>query len=152
MYDLNFCIVQGRLAMEPKLSYLSNETARAFFTVACNTGNGDGETQFIPVNTFGQPAEYVTRYGKKGAEVTVWGTINSRSWKDDDGEWQTQTNLKARRVKIHRGKSDDESEDESPRSGPRRNISEPSDMGDLLKEADLEFNQELQDLADSLLD
>lgn len=83
MGTINQFIIDGNLTKDPVLSKLPNGTAKAFYVVAVDNvwydeGKKREQTDYIPVTTYGRQAENDGKYLKRGAGVTVMGTI--RSW------------------------------------------------------------------------
>ena len=85
----NSITVVGRLAQDPDLEYTKSGTAKVEFTVAEDARrnqNGEKQTQFHPVVSFGDQAENHNEYLSKGSAVTVRGHLDRGKYQDDDGK------------------------------------------------------------------
>lgn len=93
----------GRLTkdVEVKMSEKS-DTVIAVFDMAINRrfANKDGnrETDFFRITTFGKTAEFVGKYFKKGKQVLVEGRIQNRTWEDENGQKRYATDFIAEQV------------------------------------------------------
>ncbi|MDY8046540.1 single-stranded DNA-binding protein [Paenibacillus polymyxa] len=87
--SINRVVLVGRLTKDPELRYLPNGTGTASFTLAVDrsftNGNGQRETDFIPIVVWRQLAETVANYLKKGRLTAVEGRIQVRKWESDNG-------------------------------------------------------------------
>ena len=54
------------------------------FTVAVQKMMKDDEADFINCVAWGQQADYLSQYGKKGTRVSLEGRIQTRSYQKDD--------------------------------------------------------------------
>jgi single-strand DNA-binding protein len=52
------------------------------------------------VVAWGRLAEYAQQYIKKGTQVYIEGSIQTRSWEDQQGQKRYMTEIKARTIKI----------------------------------------------------
>ncbi len=88
----NFLIFEGNLGEDPELKYWESGTAYCIIDVANNRDflNKDGEkierTNWSRVKTIGKQAEAIAEYMKKGSRVMVFGELEQRKWKNDDGD------------------------------------------------------------------
>ena len=99
-FNFNKVILGGRLTSDPELKTTSTGVSVTSFTVAVNRrfGNKNGEEQqadFINVTAWRQQAELVTRYFKKGSSICVVGSIQTRSWTDQNGNKRYATDVVA---------------------------------------------------------
>src|SRR5690625_88662 len=101
--SMNRAIIVGRLVADPDLRYTSNGTAVANFTVACNRYKKEGEEQqadFINCVTWRKPAENIANYQKKGNLIGVEGSIQTRSYDDNDGKRVYVTEVLAHNIQY----------------------------------------------------
>ncbi len=86
---LNRVVLIGRLATDPELKYTPSGIAVATFKLAVNrnvpNAQGERETEFIPIVTWRQAAEFAATYLTKGRLVAVDGRLQIRSWVAQDG-------------------------------------------------------------------
>lgn len=104
-FNFNKVILGGRLTSDPELKTTSTGVSVTSFTVAVNRrfGNKNGEEQqadFISVTAWRQQAELVTRYFKKGSSICVVGSIQTRSWTDNNGTKRYSTEVVADEVNF----------------------------------------------------
>lgn len=80
----------GRLTGDPTLAYTeSTQTAICKFTLAVDRNksgnNGQKETDFFRIVTFGKAAETHARYLSKGRQVSITGTVQTGQYRNKDG-------------------------------------------------------------------
>jgi single-strand DNA-binding protein len=87
---MNIVILTGRLTAEPALTTTPNGTQVCSVTIAVDRGYGDNkQTDFIPLVLWKNKAVALCRYCKKGDKINVVGTLQSRSYQDQDGKKRT---------------------------------------------------------------
>ena len=57
-------------------------------------------TDFIPLVVWNQPAEYLSRYAKKGSKIAVSGKLTTRKYQDKDGNNRTAFEVVCDAVEI----------------------------------------------------
>ena len=91
--NLNTALLFGRLTRDPDIRYTQSESpvCVARYTLAVprrcfskRAGDGDN-ADFIPCIAFGESAEFVKKYLKKGIPVVVHGRIQTGSYTNRDG-------------------------------------------------------------------
>ncbi len=101
---LNRVVLIGRLTKDPELRYTSNGTAVATFTLAVdrNYSNQQGERQadFLNIVVWRQLAELCANYLKKGRLTAVEGSIQSRSYDNQEGRKVYVTEIVADNVRF----------------------------------------------------
>ena len=102
---MNHVLLVGRLTSEPELRYIPGTgTPVATFSVAIDRDytkkDGTKETDFIPVEVMGKPAEFCANYISKGRLVAVQGSIRIDQYKTQTGENRTFTKVSARNVQA----------------------------------------------------
>jgi single-strand DNA-binding protein len=108
--DLNRYICCGRLCRDPEMKYLPNQTAVASLSVAVNDSKKVGDKWedvpvFLDVEVFGQPAEFIGQYGKKGSQVLIEGKLRLDQWNDkNSGEKRQKLKVVAESVRLLGGK------------------------------------------------
>lgn len=106
MSSLNKAMIIGHLGVDPEVRYTQNNTALATLRVATNErykdSNGEWQenTEWHRVVAWGRLAEYAQQYIKKGTQVYIEGSIQTRSWEDQQGQKRYMTEIKARILKI----------------------------------------------------
>ena len=95
---MNHFELLGRLTADPK-----RNGPAVSFTLAIDRGkdqNGNKQTDFPRIATFGKVAETCERNLHKGARVAVEGRIQTGSYQGKDGQTVYTTDLNASRVDI----------------------------------------------------
>lgn len=86
---LNKVVLIGRFVKDPELRATQGGTSVASFTLAVDRDykgqDGEKQTDFINCVAWKQTAEFISHWFKKGNLVCVEGSIQTRSWKDNDG-------------------------------------------------------------------
>lgn len=107
MRTMNQVTLIGRIGRDPELRAAANGGLPwATFTIATNRGKrGEGdawieETDWHRVKVFGRNAEYVEKYVKKGALVSLEGSIQYSSWTAQDGVKRYGTTIIGERVSM----------------------------------------------------
>lgn len=85
---LNRVTIMGRLTKEPELRHTQSDIPVVSFTLAVDRGFLKGEERqadFINIVAWRGTAEFVSKWFSKGQLVAVSGRIQSRTYKDRDG-------------------------------------------------------------------
>ena len=86
---MNRVVLVGRLTRDPELRRTTSGNSVCSFTVALDNRqkNPDGSksTSFIPCTVFGNTADTMVKYARKGLLVGVEGRLNQRSFVRQDG-------------------------------------------------------------------
>lgn len=129
---MNKVILMGRLARDPEIRTTQSGLAVCNFTVACDrriktdAGTWDKTADFIPCVAWRQQAEFVNRYFSKGDRILVSGSIQPRSWEDDDGNKRYATDIQVQEVEFCESNAAKEG------SGHRNNYAKPAAQSEYL--------------------
>ena len=101
--NLNKVILCGRLTADPELKQTTSGIAVVTFTLAVNrryqSKAADGaqaqQADFINVVAWRQTAEFISRYFRKGSALCITGSIQTRSWQDQQGQKRYATEVVA---------------------------------------------------------
>ena len=100
--NLNKVVLAGRITADPELKQTSSGISVLSFTIAINRGyvsknNDQGERQadFINVVAWRTTAEFISKYFRKGSAICVTGSIQTRSWQDQQGQKRYVTEVVA---------------------------------------------------------
>ena len=97
--NLNKVILAGRLTKDSELRTTKSGTPVTQFDIAVNRRAAkDGQqpqADFITVVAWRQTAEFITRYFKKGNAICVVGSIQTRSYTDQNNQKRTATEVVA---------------------------------------------------------
>lgn len=76
----------GRLTKDPEIRYTQTSKAVANFTIAVSRRFKKDEADFINCVAWGKTAEFISKYFSKGSMIAVVGSIQTRTWDDEDGK------------------------------------------------------------------
>jgi len=100
MSDINQVVLTGRLTADPEIRYTQGGKAIASFNLANGRRykNQSGEvvedTSFIGCTAFGQSAEFLGQYIRKGQPILVQGRLKQEAWEDrQTGKKQSKTKV-----------------------------------------------------------
>ena len=101
--NLNKVILCGRMTADPELKQTASGIAVVSFTLAVNrrfqSKSADGaqaqQADFISVVAWRQTAEFISRYFRKGSALCITGSIQTRSWQDQQGQKRYTTEVVA---------------------------------------------------------
>ena len=110
-FNFNKVILGGRLTADPELKTTPSGVAVTSFTIAVNRRfsgkNGeDAQADFINVTAWRQQAEFITRYFRKASSICVVGSIQTRSWTDNQGNKRYATDVVVDEVMFVDAKSE----------------------------------------------
>ncbi len=97
--NLNKVVLAGRLTADPELK----QTTSGFSVVSVNLAvnrrrargeqGGEQQTDFITLVAWRQTAEFISKYFRKGSAICVTGSIQTRSWTDQQGQKRYSTEV-----------------------------------------------------------
>lgn len=106
---LNVIAIMGRLSRDPELRQTTTGKNVASFTLACSRGrkdaNGKDLVDWIPVVAWEHTAEFVCKYFEKGSLIAIDGRLQSRAYKDRDGNNRTAIEIVANNANFAGSKS-----------------------------------------------
>ena len=92
------CLI-GRLVADPELKYTPSGNAVCNFRVAVDrrfkSESGEKQTDFFDVVAWRQSAEFAAKYLSKGRLVSITGTLQQRSWVQQDGQKRSKVEVVA---------------------------------------------------------
>lgn len=90
---VNKVILVGNLGQDPEVRYMPNGNAVTNITLATSeswrdkaTGEKKEKTEWHRVVLFGKLAEIAGEYLRKGSQVYIEGTLQTRKWQDQSGQ------------------------------------------------------------------
>ena len=94
---LNKVILIGRFTRDPELRSTPQGISTCSFSLAVDrnyqSAGGERQTDFINCVAWRQSAEFISKYFQKGNAICVEGSIQTRSWKDNDGNNRYATDV-----------------------------------------------------------
>ncbi|MCX7710531.1 MAG: single-stranded DNA-binding protein [Clostridia bacterium] len=97
---MNKAILMGRLTKDPELRYSNtSNVAVCRFTVAVDRRfarqGEERQADFIPIVAFGKTGEFCSKYFQKGSKIALVGSIQTRTWDDNEGKKHYATEVVA---------------------------------------------------------
>jgi len=87
---MNKVILVGRLARDPELRTTSNGLPVCSFSVACDRRfvkqGEERKADFINCIAWRQTGEGIAKFFQKGHRIALEGTLQTRSWQDNEGK------------------------------------------------------------------
>ena len=111
--SLNRVILYGRLTRDPEHKQLSSGASVCKFTVACDRGfvnkqTNERESDFIECQAWRGASDFVSRWFHKGDAITVEGSIRNNNWTDNEGKKHYSYIVNAENIGFGGGKKDSE--------------------------------------------
>ena len=87
---MNKVSLVGRVCKDPEIKMTTNQTPYCNFTVAVDRrfkdSNGERQAAFINCIAWKERAVFIQKYFKKGSRIGICGSIQTRSYQDNDGK------------------------------------------------------------------
>lgn len=87
---MNKVILMGRLTKDPEVKQTGSSIPVCSFTIACDrrfkSQNGERQSDFINCVAWRQQATLLGNYFHKGSRIAVVGSLQSRSYDDQNGQ------------------------------------------------------------------
>lgn len=103
-FNFNRVMLGGRLTADPECKQTPSGVSVTTFSVAVNRRFGGKDSQqqtdFFNVTAWRQTADFVTKYFHKGSSIFVVGTIQNRTWTDQQGQKRYATDIVADEVSF----------------------------------------------------
>jgi single-strand DNA-binding protein len=102
---MNRCVLIGNLTRDPELKTTTSGLSVCNFTIAVSRsfsaqGSGEREADFIPVVVWRKQAENAAKYLRKGSQVAIAGSLQTRSYEAKDGSRRYLTEVVASEVQF----------------------------------------------------
>lgn len=104
--SLNKAMLIGNVGQDPEIRHMPNGNAVANLSVATsetwkdkNTGDNQEKTEWHRVVVFGNLANIVESYVRKGSKLYIEGKIQTRSW-EQDGAKKYSTEIVANQLQM----------------------------------------------------
>ncbi|MBR2587447.1 single-stranded DNA-binding protein [Candidatus Saccharibacteria bacterium] len=100
--NYNKTIIGGRIAKDLELKTTTSGNAVLTFPVAVATKHKDKNesTDFFDCVAWGQTAEFIAKYFKKGSTILVEGALHTRTYTDRDGKNRKVTEINVEKVEF----------------------------------------------------
>jgi len=140
---MNKAILIGRLTADPELQTTSSGVDVCRFSLAINRPfkNQNGETQadFLNIVVWRAAAQNCHKYLKKGSQCAVVGSIQTRSYEDNNGVKRYVTEIVAENVEFLGKAGGASSDDEYTAPAPQPKARPAIDKLEQLDDEDLPF-------------
>lgn len=98
-FNYNKVILGGRLTADPELKQTQTGIPVVSFSIAVNrkfqSKDAPQQTDFFNVTAWRNTAEFVSKYFRKGSSICVTGSIQNRTWTDQQGQKRYATDIVA---------------------------------------------------------
>lgn len=94
----NKAILIGRLTADPEIKQTPSGAAVTSFSIAVNRSYDRKITDFINIVAWQKSAEFISKYFYKGNAIGIEGNIQTRSYKDRQGNNRTAFEVVAEKV------------------------------------------------------
>ena len=94
-FNLNKVILGGRMTADPELKQTPQGVSVTSFSVAVNRRGKDAQTDFINCVAWRQTAEFICKFFKKGSSICISGSVQSRTWNDQQNNKRYATEIVA---------------------------------------------------------
>lgn len=96
--NLNKVVLAGRLTADVELKQTPSGVSVCSFSIAVNRrhqAEGQQQADFINCTAWRSTAEFISKYFCKGSSICIVGSIQTRSWKDNNGNNRYATEVVA---------------------------------------------------------
>lgn len=133
---MNKVFLIGNLTRDPELTETASGVSVCRFSIAVNRNytdaDGERQTDFFNCTAWRGQAETIARYTQKGKKVAVTGSIQLRSYEDNEGIKRTAVDIITQEVEFLSPKaSDDEVEAPKPKGKKKPTLQEMDDDSDI---------------------
>ena len=127
---MNKAILIGRLTADPELQTTSSGTDVCRFSLAINrpfkSQSGETQADFLNIVVWRAAAQNCYKYLKKGSQCAVVGSIQTRSYEDNNGVKRYVTEIVAENVEFLGKANASSSDDEYSAPAPQPKASKPA--------------------------
>ena len=105
-FNLNKVILGGRMTADPELKQTPQGISVTSFSIAVNRRGKDSQTDFINCVAWRQTADFICRFFKKGSSICISGSIQTRTWNDQQNNKRYATEIVAEEAYFVDAKAD----------------------------------------------
>lgn len=100
---MNKVVLTGRITRDPEIRYTQNGLSNLRFSIAVDRAiardaSGNRQADFINCVAFGQQADFISRYVKKGNMLAIEGRIQTGQYQDQNNQTRYTTDVIVERV------------------------------------------------------
>ncbi len=147
--NLNKVILGGHLTADPELKQTNSGIPVISFSIAVNrryqSKSNDGSSapqpsvDFFNITAWRSQAEFVSRYFRKGSAICIVGSIQNRSWTDQQGQKRYSTDIVADEVMFVDSKNDSPAGDTFAAPAFSTEAAQPAKFEEVKSDEDLPF-------------
>lgn len=103
MSDINQVCITGNIGKDPDMKYFESGSRVVNFSVAISeyAGKDKGNiTTWVDCRAWGNKADFIGEYAKKGSTVMINGRLAVDSYKSQDGTNRTKTYINVNEIKL----------------------------------------------------
>lgn len=127
---MNKVILIGNITKDPELQETQSGVPYTKMTIAVSrsyaNSEGERETDFFDFTVWRERAENCCKYLQKGSKVAVVGSIENRTYENEEGEKRKITEIKCNEIEFLSSRKS-ESEEERPQTKKTRPTLTPVD-------------------------
>ena len=105
-FNLNKVILGGRMTADPELKQTPQGVSVTSFSIAVNRRGKDAQTDFINCVAWRQTADFICRFFKKGSSICISGSVQTRTWNDQQNNKRYATEIVAEEAFFVDSKAD----------------------------------------------
>ena len=105
-FNLNKVVLGGRMTADPELKQTPQGVSVTSFSIAVNRRGKDAQTDFINCVAWRQTADFICRFFKKGSSICISGSIQTRTWNDQQNNKRYATEIVAEEAFFVDAKAD----------------------------------------------
>lgn len=115
MSNLNKVMLIGRIGKDPELKTIPSGKVMMNLTLATSekykdkSGNKQEKTEWHKVVLWEKLADIVAKYCQKGSRIYVEGSLQTREWKDKEGNRRFTTEIVGRNIQLFDFKTENNS-------------------------------------------
>ena len=109
MASLNKVILIGHMTADPELKQTANGVNVCSFSIGVArkyTRGEQSQTDFINIVAWRTTAEFIARYFRKGSAICICGSLQTRTWTDNNGNKRYATEVIADEASFVERKSE----------------------------------------------
>lgn len=108
---LNVVAIMGRLVADPELRTTTQGNSVCSFRIACDRSyvqqGQEQKADFIDIVAWRQQAEFVSKYFQKGSMIAIDGSLQTRQYRDKNGNNRTAVEVVANNISFAGAKRQD---------------------------------------------
>ena len=124
MAAFNKVILIGNLTADPELKTTPNGVSVTSFSIAVGrrkVKDQEPQTDFISVVAWRGTAEFICKYFQKGKSILIVGSLQTRTWEDQNGQKRYATEVVAEEAQFVEKKSEGEPKQFTPQNANSQN-------------------------------